>query len=275
MQIIRDNQALHRFRSSLNTLALIPTMGALHAGHLQLVEKAKRGNEPVLVSIFVNPTQFAAHEDLTTYPRDEAGDITKLQTSGADAVWLPQSEAIYGTTPQTIPYASSLTQTLEGEYRPHFFAGVTTVVRYLFAKTQATTAYFGEKDYQQLLVIQEMVEREKINIAIHAVQTEREADGLAKSSRNQYLNKEERKIAPILFQTLHEIATKVVRGHMLETAKSWGYETLLQHGFSDVDYIAIRDAKTLEPLTKFDRSARLLAAAWLGKTRLIDNIAIL
>jgi pantoate--beta-alanine ligase len=255
-----------RWRAAGETVALVPTMGALHAGHIALVGAALAAADRVVVSIFVNPTQFAPHEDLARYPRDEAGDLAKLAGAGAHLVWVPPVSEIYpeGFATRIVPEGAALP--LEGVYRPHHFSGVATVVCKLLAAATPHVALFGEKDFQQLAVIRQMVRDLVLPVAIQGVPTVREEDGLALSSRNAYLSDDERYIAPMLYKAISEVA----RGRDPREAA----EALLTVGFTKVDYLEVRDAETLAP---FDpaagRPGRVLAAAWLGKTRLIDNVA--
>ena len=246
------------------TIGFVPTMGALHEGHLALVRHAKSLCDKVVVSIFVNPLQFAPTEDLDRYPRDEAGDIARLQGVGCDLVYLPTVDVLYPQTFVSHIEMDGPALGLETDFRPQFFSGVATVVSKLFNQVRPDVAVFGEKDFQQLTVIRAMVRDFDMGIEIIGLPTVREADGLALSSRNAYLTPEERAIAPKLHQALEAIRD----GADIEEAK-----TKLQNaGFGQIDYIALRDADTLGDITQETKSRRLLAALWLGKTRLIDNI---
>jgi pantoate--beta-alanine ligase len=251
-------------------IGFVPTMGALHAGHLDLVKRAKAQADKVVVSIFVNPLQFAPTEDLDRYPRDEAGDVAKLQSAGCDLVYLPTVDALY---PQGFVSRIELQGPalgLETEFRPQFFSGVATVVMKLFNQVRPDVAVFGEKDFQQLAVVRAMVRDFDMPLDIIGAPTVREADGLALSSRNAYLSAEERAAAPELHRQLLAIATSGDPQAAIEAAKA----ALIGAGFGKIDYIALRDADTLGPITETTRAKRLLAALWLGKTRLIDNIAV-
>jgi pantoate--beta-alanine ligase len=254
-----------QWRANGERVALVPTMGALHAGHISLVAAALGVADRVVVSIFVNPTQFAPNEDLDRYPRDEAGDVAKLAGAGAHLVWAPTVADIYpeGFATQIVPEGAALP--LEGAYRPHHFGGVATVVCKLILSALPDAAFFGEKDFQQLAVIRQMVRDLSVPVVIQGVPTVREDDGLALSSRNAYLSENDRYIAPMLFKAVTEVA----RGRDPREAA----EALLRAGFSKVDYIDIRDAETFAPYAMGSgRPGRVLAAAWLGKTRLIDNV---
>lgn len=289
MQIIRTREALSQAIDSLKAkgkrIALVPTMGALHAGHLSLVETAKARADAVVASIFVNPAQFAPHEDFDRYPRDEAGDLALLAGVGVEVVYLPGVGEVYpegrGQRAESNQPAGSLlsalcsrTTALEAESRPHFLPGVMRVVGILFDQVRPEVAVFGEKDYQQLCVIRTMVKTENRPIEVVGSPTLRERDGLAMSSRNQYLSAKERAIAPALYHALTTVAEGFRKGGMPEKLKSGAWETLLTHGFREVDYVAIRHAETLNPVQNPEEPARVLAAAWLGNTRLIDNVAV-
>lgn len=254
------------WHASGQSVALVPTMGALHAGHIALVAAALALADRVLVSIFVNPTQFAPHEDLARYPRDESGDLTKLTAAGAHLVWIPAVEEMYPEGFATRIEVEGAALPLEGAFRPHHFGGVATVVCKLLLSAMPDMAVFGEKDYQQLAVIRQMVRDLALPVTIRGVPTVREHDGLALSSRNAYLSADERYIAPMLSKTIADVA----RGRDPAEAA----EALLAAGFTKVDYIEVRDAETLAPFVPGSgRPGRVLAAAWLGKTRLIDNMA--
>lgn len=264
-----------RLRSNGLTSALVPTMGALHAGHLALVEYAGRLADHVIATIFVNPTQFAPGEDLDRYPRQEEQDVEALEGAGVEAVFIPSPEEIYGAEDATRLVMEGPALGLEADFRPHFFNGVATVVSRLLLAAMSDVAVFGEKDYQQLLVIKQMAADLKIPVTIHGSPTIREPDGLALSSRNAYLSELERKVAPELHGALitcrNSILADVPVAQALRTARGH----LEEAGFRP-DYVEIRDAQTLKALSSDTdhRPARLLAAAWLGKTRLIDNIAL-
>lgn len=252
-------------------IALVPTMGALHAGHLALIEQAKASADVVIASIFVNPTQFAPHEDLARYPRQEAADIVQLEAIGCDGLYAPHVEELYPDGFQTRIVPGAVAQRLEGAYRPHFFGGVATVVAKLFLQVDPHVAIFGEKDWQQLQVISAMVRDLDLRVEIVPAPTHREPDGLALSSRNAYLSEKERAIAPSLKQALDWVADTIKQApttlnSVLEQAKA----QLLAKGFHAIDYLEACHSETLEPWQVGD-PARILVAAWLGKTRLIDN----
>jgi pantoate--beta-alanine ligase len=265
--------AIAAMRAAGETVALVPTMGALHDGHLTLVRHAKSKADRAVVSIFVNPTQFAPHEDLGRYPRDEKGDRAKLATAGADLVWLPSVAEMYpdGSATSIVPLGAALG--LEGEFRPHHFGGVATVCLKLFNQVTPDLAIFGEKDFQQLAVIRQTVRDLNLDLRIVGVPTVREPDGLALSSRNAYLDAGERQIAPALNRALLAAAERIRSGSVAETATAAAGLAVLAAGFQKIDYIAARDAVTLGPYEP-GRSGRILAAVWLGRTRLIDNVAI-
>ncbi len=260
------------WRAAGELSALIPTMGALHDGHLALVKLGQASAARTITSIFVNPTQFAPHEDFSRYPRDEAGDVAKLAGIGCDAVWAPGVEEMYppGAATRIVPKGAALG--LETDFRPHFFEGVATVCCKLFTQSQANFAIFGEKDYQQLCVVRQMVRDLDLPIEIVGMSTVREADGVAMSSRNRYLSKEDRAIAPIIHRLITAIGAQVKAGVAIEKATGDARAALEQAGFK-VDYVAVRDPDTLgiwDVTSK--RIPRVLIAAWLGKTRLIDNL---
>jgi pantoate--beta-alanine ligase len=261
------------WRDAGDGIALVPTMGALHEGHLELVRLAKSRCRRAVVSIFVNPTQFAPHEDFERYPRDEAGDLAKLATVGCDLVWAPDVSQMYpqGFATRIVPGAAA--EGLESEFRPHFFAGVATVCCKLFTQVAPDIAVFGEKDYQQLCVVRQMVRDLDLPLQVVGAETVREPDGLAMSSRNAYLAADERKVAPLLYRTIADIARAATRRDAPAAVAS-GKAALEAAGFK-VDYLEVRDAETLQPAgPDAGRPLRVLVAAWLGKTRLIDNVAV-
>ncbi|MEX2615344.1 MAG: pantoate--beta-alanine ligase [Alphaproteobacteria bacterium] len=276
--VVRDIESLRAhtraWRKNGETIGLVPTMGALHEGHLSLVQTALRECDRVVATIFVNPAQFAPTEDFEAYPRDEADDIAKLDRVKTDLLFAPDVAEMYAEGFSTSVTVSGITAGLCGASRPHFFGGVATVVNKLFMQSLPDRAYFGEKDYQQLQVIRRMVRDLDIPVQIVGVPTIRENDGLAMSSRNWYLTPEERAIAPLLHQTLQETAAAAAAGEPCEDATARGRATLARSGFARVDYLAICDAETLAPLEGVDRPARALVAAVLGSTRLIDNIPV-
>ena len=252
-------------------IALVPTMGALHAGHLALIEQAKASADVVIASIFVNPTQFAPHEDLARYPRQEAADIESLKAIGCDALYAPHVAELYPEGFQTSIVPGAVAARLEGAFRPHFFGGVATVVAKLFLQVDPDIAIFGEKDWQQLQVICTMVRDLDLKVEIAPAPTHREADGLALSSRNAYLSAAEREIAPNLKQALDKIASALIQApETLPGVLEQTTADLLAAGFGPIDYLEVCHSQTLEPWHPGD-PARILVAAWLGKTRLIDN----
>lgn len=254
-------------------LAFVPTMGALHEGHLDLVRHAKTLADKVVVSIFVNPLQFAPTEDLDRYPRNEDRDVALLESVGCDLVYLPTPDVLYPQGFVSRIEMAGPALGLETDFRPQFFSGVATVVSKLFNQVRPDVAVFGEKDYQQLAVIRAMVRDFDMNIDIVGHATVREADGLALSSRNAYLSAEQRAIAPKLHQALQTVRSAVLAGGDAEAAIAKAQDELQAAGFGQIDYIALRDAVTLGDAHP-DRPRRLLAALWLGKTRLIDNISV-
>jgi pantoate--beta-alanine ligase len=262
------------WREAGEGVALIPTMGALHRGHLELVRLAKTRCRHAVASIFVNPTQFAPHEDFDRYPRDEAGDLAKLASVGCDLVWAPDRPEMYpeGFATKVVPGGPA--KGLESDFRPHFFAGVATVCCKLFTQVGPDIAVFGEKDYQQLCVVRQMVRDLNLPLEIVGAETVREADGLAMSSRNAYLSPEERRVAPLLHRAIGDIARIAAARGPVATAVAERKAQLEAAGFK-VDYLEVRDAETLRPAAPdAGRPLRVLAAAWLGKTRLIDNVAV-
>jgi pantoate--beta-alanine ligase len=278
-KIIRSVDGLRRetakWRADDLTIAIVPTMGALHEGHLTLVAEGLEKADRVIVSIFVNARQFGANEDLSRYPRDEAGDVTKLAAAGAHLIFAPSADEMYGENfAATIVLDGPAKANLEDKFRPHFFDGVATVVAKLFIQSGADFAMFGEKDYQQLQVVTAMARDLDIPTEVIGVPTVRANDGLALSSRNQYLSKPERHQATAIYKSLNQAAEKIRQGTDLQTATRAAARSLATLGFK-VDYVTARNAETLAvPLSNSDEPLRLLAAAWLGKTRLIDNIAV-
>ena len=265
---------VHTWRAGGARVALVPTMGALHEGHLALVRHARGIAERVVVSLFVNPTQFGPNEDYAVYPRDEDSDAAKLTALGADLLFAPDLEEMYPEGAVTRISVAALGDILEGEHRPAFFTGVATVVGKLLLQAMPEVAVFGEKDYQQLLVVRRLVTDLWLPTRIEGVPTVREADGLALSSRNAYLTAEERQIAPALYRTLSSVAAGVASGADAVERAEWGEAELLRAGFDAVDYVAVRDAYDLSSWQDPRRPGRVLAAARLGKTRLIDNVPL-
>jgi pantoate--beta-alanine ligase len=261
-----------KWRQAGETIALVPTMGALHAGHLSLIAVAKDHAKRVVASIFVNPAQFGPKEDFERYPRDEAGDVEKLAEAGVELIFIPDTAEMYPAGFATKVSLPSLTEDLCGAARPNHFDGVATVVTKLLLECAPDVAVFGEKDYQQLLVIKRLVRDLDIPAQIVAGPIVREPDGLALSSRNGYLSPAERKTAPILHQVLSEAAAALANGEGCDAASSAGRFKLEGTGFR-VDYVAIRDPETLAPLSgPIRRPARVMGAVHLGTTRLIDNV---
>ena len=260
------------WRRSGYRIALVPTMGALHAGHLELVRTARKSADRTIVSVFVNPAQFAPHEDLARYPRDLDKDRTALERSGtADLIYAPKPDDMYPEGFATRIDVAGPARGLETDFRPHFFSGVATVVAKLFVRCRPDFAVFGEKDYQQLLVVRRLSRDLDLGIEIIGVPTFREADGLALSSRNAYLNAEQRKIATSLNRMLDSVIAKVTAGCSIPQAEAEGAAELILAGFDRVDYVAVRDAETLAPLRQISAPARVLTAARISNVRLIDN----
>jgi pantoate--beta-alanine ligase len=275
IRTIKDLRArLKEWRMEGKTIGLVPTMGGLHDGHLSLISASKQNADKTVASLFVNPSQFAPHEDFATYPRDENGDLGKFESAGADLIFAPNVAEIYPDGHSTKIEVQGISQVLEGEFRPHFFSGVATVVTKLLLQALPDVAIFGDKDYQQLCVIKSMVRDLDIPVEIIGAETVREEDGLAMSSRNKYLSDEERQIAPALYRIISEIAENVRGGQHPAAQRPWAEAELTKAGFGAVDYVAVRDADSLEPVSDASRPARVLAAAWLGGTRLIDNVAV-
>ncbi len=255
-------------------VGLVPTMGALHAGHLSLVERIAKRADRVVVSIFVNPTQFGPGEDFKAYPRPLERDLAALSGRPADAVYLPDAATMYPPGFSTSIRIGALGEILEGHFRPGHFEGVATVVAKLLAASCADVAIFGEKDYQQLVVIRRLVRDLDLGTEILAAPIVREPNGLALSSRNAYLEPEARTVAPALYRILCELKHEAEAGRDLRLVEEKGRERLLAAGFEVVDYCSFRDPETLQELTRLDRPARLLAVARLGGTRLLDNLAV-
>ncbi len=279
MQIIRAleplRHALAEFRADGGGIALVPTMGALHAGHMALVAEARRRAAFVVASIFVNPMQFGANEDFSTYPRREAADAAMLEAAGCALLWAPEASAVYPEGFATTVSVAGVSEDLDGAARPGHFDGVATIVAKLLNQVRPDLALFGEKDYQQLAVIRQMVGDLDLPVEIIGVATEREPDGLALSSRNFYLSDEERRAARALPRALGEAAQAISGGAPVAAALDRARARLAAAGFDPIDYVELRDAATLAPLAALDRPARLLAAARIGRTRLIDNLPVI
>ena len=267
-------ETIKAWRGAGETVGLVPTMGALHEGHLALVRHSRAKATRTCATLFVNPAQFGEGEDFGVYPRDEAEDAGKLEKVGVELLFKPDVGEIYPPGFATKVRVEGLGDILEEEFRPGFFAGVATVVTKLLMQALPDIAVFGEKDYQQLQVIRRLTQDLDIPVRIEAVPTVREADGLALASRNAYLTEDERKIAPVLFGTISQVAENVARGADGVEQAAWGEGQLALGGFTKIDYLSVRDADTLDPVADTSKPARVLAAAWLGKTRLIDNVAV-
>ncbi|MBA4000674.1 pantoate--beta-alanine ligase [Brevundimonas sp.] len=262
-------------RNAGKRIGFVPTMGALHEGHLALAAEARRRSDAVVGSVFVNPTQFAAHEDLGTYPRQEARDAELLAGAGCSILFAPDAAEMYPNGFATSVQVGGPSEGLETDFRPHFFSGVAVVVAKLLNQVQADVAVFGEKDYQQLMVVRRMARDLDIPTEIVGAPTVRDTHGLALSSRNAYLSAEELTVARRLNVILREAADRAAAGEPVETVEMAAAGALIESGFAKVDYVAIRYSETLAPFSgAVDASARILAAAWLGKTRLIDNMAV-
>lgn len=278
MQIIRQLSAL-RERTKLirvggESLAFVPTMGALHEGHMALVELAKRQADHVIVSIFVNPMQFGPNEDLAHYPRAEEADAVLLAEAGVTALWLPTVAEIYPAGFATEVSVARLGDGLCGAARPGHFDGVATIVAKLFNQVRPDIAIFGEKDWQQLAIVRRLAHDLDMEVEIVGVPIRRESDGLALSSRNAYLSFDQRKAAAALPKALQAAVVAIEGGADIPTALAAAEERLLSAGFTSVDYVSLVDSVSLEPLMTLDVEARLLAAARIGTTRLIDNFAV-
>lgn len=268
-------RALELYRKSRERIALVPTMGALHRGHMALVREARRRARRVVVSIFVNPTQFAPHEDFASYPRSFATDVKVLREANVDLVWAPSVETMYrvGFATRLAPEGSAKVG-LEDRFRPHFFGGVATVVAKLFTQVSPDFALFGQKDYQQLRVITQMAKDLDLPLKVIGIPTVREPDGLALSSRNAYLSAGERAVAPMLYRVLKECAVRIKAGEKIDQVLDVGRIEIDLAGFA-LDYFEARHALTLAPIASpKEGPVRLLVAAKLGKTRLIDNIGV-
>lgn len=254
----------------------VPTMGNLHAGHLELVRQAQKTCDCVTVSIFVNPRQFGPNEDFASYPRSWEDDRAKLESLGTDVIYSPEAGEMYPPGFSSHIEIKGLGDRLEGEFRPGFFKGVATVVGKLFMQVEPDKAFFGEKDFQQLLVVRKMVRDLNMGVEIVGVPCQRDENGLALSSRNAYLSEDEKRIAPELYRTLCREAEAVAEGASITDVQKRAVRRLEQAGFGKIDYVAVCDAESLEPAkeTSTSRLLRILAAAWLGRARLIDNVAI-
>ncbi len=272
-------QQVRDWKAAGETVGFVPTMGALHGGHISLVEKAKENASRTITSIFVNPTQFAPGEDFETYPRREADDLALLAAAGCDVVYMPGVAEMYPDGSVTDVRVNGMSDLLDGNYRPHFFYGVATVVARLFLHAQPDVAVFGEKDFQQLQIIRRMVRDLGFPIRIIGGETRRERDGLAQSSRNLYLSAEERRTAGAMYAALHRASVRLSIGALPGEVRAEAESHLLKAGFKSVDYIALVDPDSLVALAEDaplaqGKTARLLGAGWLGRTRLIDNLSV-
>ncbi len=267
--------ALEGLRARKTTIALVPTMGALHEGHVSLIRLAKRRATKVVVSIFVNPTQFAPSEDFSSYPRTWKADVARLAAENVDLIWNPGVKTMYpdGFATKILTEGPAVAG-LEDRFRPHFFGGVSTVVGKLFTQVRPDFAVFGEKDFQQLRVVTRMACDLDLGVKVIGSRTVRERDGLAMSSRNVFLSPEQRRIAPELYRAMKESARRLRAGDDIEAAMAGGAELIVSAGFA-LDYFEVRHAETLAPVTSGeDGSMRILVAAKIGNTRLIDNVAV-
>ncbi len=280
IDLIRTLQDLRAWRSSQGfknlRVALTPTMGALHKGHLSLIEIARARADVVVASLFVNPTQFGPHEDFNAYPRDEARDLGMLAEAGCDVVYAPTAETMYPPGFETTVSVAGVAAPLEGAFRPHHFAGVATIVAKLLIQALPDVAVFGEKDYQQLQVIRRLALDLDLPVEIVGAPIVREADGLALSSRNIYLSPAERTVAPALHAALEWASRALVNGEAFEAVEQAARSRVLAAGFASVDYLEVRDPLNLARLEPgpLKSEARILAAARLGRTRLIDNVTV-
>jgi pantoate--beta-alanine ligase len=268
-------RALDGLRARKATVALVPTMGALHDGHVSLVRLARRRAQKVVVSIFVNPTQFAPTEDFGSYPRTWQADVAKLAAEKVDLIWNPDVKAMYpeGFATRIVPEGPA-TAGLEDRFRPHFFGGVATVVGKLFTQCRPDVAIFGEKDFQQLRVVTQMARDLDLGVKVVGSRTVRERDGLAMSSRNVYLAPEQRRAAPELYRAMKQSAARLRAGEPADAVMAAGAELIKSAGFA-LDYFEVRHAETLAPIgSRKDGPMRMLVAAKIGTTRLIDNIAV-
>src|SRR5262245_1086901 len=273
VRTVADLRALvAKWRMTGDSIGLVPTMGALHDGHMSLVARSRAENKRTIATLFVNPTQFGPKEDLAAYPRDETADLAMLQNAKVDALYAPSVAEMYPAGFATTVTVTGLTEFLDGPHRPGHFAGVATVVSKLLLQAAPDRAYFGEKDFQQFQLIRRLTADLDIPVQIVGVPTVRDADGLALSSRNRYLSKDERAQAAALPRTLKEIAERL-RKEPDAVAKhiAWGHAQLEAAGFQKVDYVDVCDEALLQPVTRITSPSRVLAAAWLGRTRLIDN----
>ncbi|MCA0351784.1 MAG: pantoate--beta-alanine ligase [Chloroflexi bacterium] len=276
MQVVTTIEEVRAARRQWAEVGFVPTMGFLHAGHLSLVQQAKAENGVSIASIFVNPTQFGPNEDFASYPRDTPRDLALLEAAGCDLVWMPSVEEIYPAGFSSYVEVEGVTAPLEGARRPGHFRGVATVVTKLFNVVQPTKAYFGQKDAQQTVVIRQFVRDLAMPVEVVIAPTIREADGLAMSSRNSYLNAEQRAAAPVLYRALTAAQTAYVAGQTdAEAIRQLMLETLAQEPLAQIDYVSIADPRSLQELTTIDQQGALVSlAVRIGKTRLIDNLVM-
>jgi pantoate--beta-alanine ligase len=269
LRIVRD---FREFERPAGTLGFVPTMGALHEGHLELMRRAKSACDEVAISIFVNPTQFGPNEDFSKYPRTEERDLELAESVGVDFAYLPNVESMYARTTTRIE-VDGVSARWEGEFRPGHFTGVATVVGKLFHRVPATDAFFGKKDFQQCAVIRRMVDDLDFPIRLHWIDTYRESDGLAMSSRNRYLSPKDRAISPHLYRILNKCVEMFLRNPEVYPVIAEAVSELSGYGFR-VQYLALVDSESLDPLTHYEPGATLIVAAFIGNTRLIDNITV-
>jgi len=278
MKKLENKAALEEYvstqRAAGKTIAFVPTMGALHDGHLSLVREGLKRADICIPYIFLNPTQFAPGEDLDKYPKTLARDIELLEDAGASALYLPRADEVYPNGPEVTHEVPPIALPLEGKFRPHMFAGVMTVLECMFDHCKPDIALFGEKDYQQLQVILYLVNHLNLRIDIIGVPTARDENGLALSSRNVYLSPEEYDIAIHLNQVLAEMVARIHGGEMIDQVEDVARKRLMDEGFEGIDYITVRDAQTLLPPDENTKDRRVLAAVRIGHTRLIDNMAV-
>jgi pantoate--beta-alanine ligase len=271
--VVALREAVASWRGQRQRIGLVPTMGAIHDGHLALVDAARRQCERVIASLFVNPKQFGPSEDLAAYPRSEAADLAAFHKAGVDLVFVPDVAEMYPPGFTTSVAVGGVSEGLDGAHRPGHFDGVATVVAKLLLQALPDAAYFGEKDYQQLMVVRRLARDLDIPVRIEGVATVREKDGLALSSRNAYLSPAERRIAPLIYRVLCDTAAALAQGGPVGATLERGIARLTAGGFA-VDYLELRAAADLAPMTGLEGTARLLAAVHLGRTRLIDNIPV-
>ena len=272
--VIQLREIVDGWRAAGERIALVPTMGALHDGHLSLVRAARAAGARVVVSIFVNPAQFAPNEDFAAYPRDLSGDARKLAEVQTDLIFAPGAAELYPEGFSTAINMCGPAEGLESDSRPHFFGGVALVVAKLLIAARPDIAIFGEKDYQQLLVVRRLARDLGLAVEIVGAPVRREADGLAMSSRNVYLDPQQRRVAGSMNRILGDAVAQLRDGRAVAEVEAAAIAALKTEGFDAVDYVAVRDAGDLRPISDLSRPARILAAARIGRTRLIDNMAV-